>query len=1097
MASLVLGAVGAYFGGQWGYMIGSALGGYIDTVNTKLPGQQGPRLGDLKVQSSQYGNPVPHIYGTMRVAGNVIWAMDIVETAHDQTQGGKGGQPQQTTTSYTYSQSFAVSLCDGPIMGIRKIWANGKLIYNMGADATPATIIASGGIAIVNPNAPFAAAAAGQTGTASVNFRVYTGTETQTADSLIEAHVGAGNTPAYRGTAYVVFENLQLGDYGNRMPNLEFEVVQSGTLSAIVSDVASIAATNATDVVVNGHYAYVLNYSIYADIYIYDIADPTNMRLVNTFRAYPSGNSGSNSLAIVGGFLYVLMTHTADQILVLDISDPASPSNVTALSLGSYYYPGSIAVNGSTAYVVDRILNVWHVIDVSSPVNPRRVSTTAKTNIQFFTPVPGRDIAIMGYSAGVGLDAYDTSNPQYPTLVANLAVGSVASMEAATNTLYCADGTTGNLRVYDITTITSISLLSTTSEGFTSPSLRLTGNSLLIFPSSASHQVKAYDVTNPSAPSLLVTSAATYFTQEGLVLHGGYLFSTDVLNNLFRSWFFARDIITPADVSLDSVVSNLCTRASLTAGQIDVTGLAADTISGYFTQRSTARSQIEPLMQSYYFDAVESDGKVKFVKRGGSSVAAIAEDDLAAHVYGSNVPDNLTIDRRQELELPAEVNVQYLDVDAAHLVNSQRSQRLITDSQNKLSINFAISMTASKAKQVSDVLMYDSWTARTAFTMANSWKYSYLEPTDVVTITKGSHTYTARITDEDAASGVFSRGAVTEDSAIYTQTANAASQMPPTTTVAGIPFIDLVLMDIPLLRDQDDGVGFYAAACSFSGGWTGAQAYKSTDGGLTWNTSGRAFLSEATVGYATTVLGDFSSGNFFDELNSVTVRMVHGALASDTELNVLNGANACLVGSEVMQFKNAALVAANTYTLTGLLRGRRGTEWAMSTHVANDRFVLLTPLTTYLMDSSSAEYNLAREYKGVAFGGFLDDASVVNFTNTAVAQECYSPAQLGGGRNAANDVTLNWVRRTRLGGAWNDYADVPLGETSEAYVVEIYSSGTYATLKRTISGLTSPTTVYTAAQQTADGLTPGNPVYFIAYQVSALVGAGYGARGVV
>jgi len=300
------------------------------------------------------------------------------------------------------------------------------------------------------------------------------------------------------------------------------------------------------------------------------------------------------------------------------------------------------------------------------------------------------------------------------------------------------------------------------------------------------------------------------------------------------------------------------------------------------------------------------------------------------------------------------------------------------------------------------------------------------------------------------------------------------------------------------MRDQDDGIGFYAAACRYSGTWPGAQTYKSNDGGGSYNSFGRAILNEATIGSALTALGNFYGGNIFDELNTVTVALINGTLSSSTELGVLNGSNVLLLGSEVMQFKIATLVSTGVYTLSGLLRGRQGTDWAMSTHRVGDRAVLLSSTATYLFDSNSSEYNLARKYKAVGFGGFLADATAINFTNTGVAQECYSPVQLGGGRNTAtNDVTLNWIRRTRIGGAWNNYSDVPLGEASEAYVVEIYSSSTYATLKRTISGLTSPTTTYTAAQQTADGLTPGNTVYFIVYQVSATVGNGYGARGAV
>jgi hypothetical protein len=86
---------------------------------------------------------------------------------------------------------------------------------------------------------------------------------------------------------------------------------------------------------------------------------------------------------------------------------------------------------------------------------------------------------------------------------------------------------------------------------------------------------------------------------------------------------------------------------------------------------------------------------------------------------------------------------------------------------------------------------------------------------------------------------------------------------------------------------------------------------------------------------------------------------------------VLNGANLAVLGSEVIQFKSATLVATNTYALTGLLRGRRGTEWAIGTHAAGDRFVLASTATWRRADSAAGEIGLARTHKAPPFGTLL------------------------------------------------------------------------------------------------------------------------------
>ncbi len=191
MATLILGTVGRVLGGPIGGIVGTLLGSTIDRGIFGTTTRDGPRLADLAVQSAAYGQPLLRVYGRMRVAGNLIWTAGIKETM--QRSGGKTGT---ATNNYTYSSSFAVIVAARPIDHIERIWADGKLLR--AADGTfnfPATI------------------------------RTYTGDEAQAVDPLIAAAEGADLAPAYRGRAMIVFEDLPLADYGNRIPNLTFEVV--------------------------------------------------------------------------------------------------------------------------------------------------------------------------------------------------------------------------------------------------------------------------------------------------------------------------------------------------------------------------------------------------------------------------------------------------------------------------------------------------------------------------------------------------------------------------------------------------------------------------------------------------------------------------------------------------------------------------------------------------------------------------------------------------------------------------------------------------------------------------------------------------------
>jgi hypothetical protein len=219
MATLALSVVGGLVGGALGGPVGAAFGRGLGALAgaaidaslfaPKPPGIEGPRLSDLSVTTSAYGQPIPLAWGQrVRLGGNVIWATPLQETATRRKSGGKGGAGKQSSTTYSYSTSFAIVFCEGPITGITRIWGDGKLLYD--STATP----------------PCARAGA---------VRIHLGTETQLADSRIAAEVGAADCPAYRGLAYAVFEDLQLADFGNRIPQITAEL-------ALASPAVSIAA---------------------------------------------------------------------------------------------------------------------------------------------------------------------------------------------------------------------------------------------------------------------------------------------------------------------------------------------------------------------------------------------------------------------------------------------------------------------------------------------------------------------------------------------------------------------------------------------------------------------------------------------------------------------------------------------------------------------------------------------------------------------------------------------------------------------------------------------------------------------------------------
>ncbi|MBC2778305.1 phage tail protein [Parasphingopyxis marina] len=226
MATLVLNVVGTKLFGPIGGAIGAIIGQTIDAEIFKPKGRQGPRLNDLRLQTSSYGTPLPKIFGTMRVAGTVVWATDLQEDRNK--EGGGKGRP--STTTYSYSASFAVALSARPVSAVHRIWADGKLLRGAAGDLKT-----------------------------EADFRFYPGDEGQDVDPLIASAEGMNGTPAYRGLALAVFENMQLADFGNRIPSLTFEAeAEPGavSLATIVGELSAGEASAETSATLTGYAAH-------------------------------------------------------------------------------------------------------------------------------------------------------------------------------------------------------------------------------------------------------------------------------------------------------------------------------------------------------------------------------------------------------------------------------------------------------------------------------------------------------------------------------------------------------------------------------------------------------------------------------------------------------------------------------------------------------------------------------------------------------------------------------------------------------------------------------------------------------------------------
>jgi hypothetical protein len=724
--------VGGPTGAMYGFSLGSAAGGLL--MPGQLPHVEGPRLSDLRAQSSEYGRPIPIVYGTVGLQGNVIWASDLVEVKTDTTTGGKGG-PTQTTTNYTYFGNFAVAICDGPIDQVLRIWAGPekRLIYD--------SFNLEGG-----------------------QVRIYRGTEDQLPDPMIEQYLGVGNVPAYRGTCYAVFENLPLANDGNRIPFLTFEVTTGGKTCG-------------------DNYTVIDGYKLY---------DPPPLHVSTYTGSHAYGRAAQDT---TDNMLYYLRVQGTT--LYLDKTDPVNKVFGASLAIGdtTTYSSPTMALNtvertvailggsGVNWAMVD--LNTFTVTSTGTFANPKAdviVSNGAYAYLNMYNVGDADDWGRTGAVFGGYLIDCDG------------VVAAVSTTQPLTLNGAQVPGVQKQFDVFDPVARRLISLSDSCYYDFGTGTLVTTTTA---FPGGGNAVYDPYVrriFCNSSTDILMINPeeiTPASIPVECIILSGSLLYSsdpTDVVNLHFSPMIVP--VRTPSNylafvdgipggsglgdvllfqvgtggggMPLWKIVSDLSDRSGMSS--YDVSELT-DIVDGYLiAKQCDVRSAIDALRPAYYFDAVESQGIVKFVKRGGTTVTVIADEDLAATDSTGQAEDPLVTVRKQEVELPRTINVNYMLAATDYEAATKTAKRLVGFSLDETTLEMPLVLSDTKAQEIADVNLHTAWAGRLTYTFSAPRKYSQLEPTDLVLV-KGNLMRLTKVTATPT--GVLKCEAISDDSSYY------------------------------------------------------------------------------------------------------------------------------------------------------------------------------------------------------------------------------------------------------------------------------------------------------------------------------------------
>ena len=1079
--------------------IGPAFGALLGSLAGQLlfpptqPNINGPRLNDITQTNSTVGAPIPRGWGTFPASGNIIAQTDLREVIVTEEVGGKG-QPSQTTSTPTYYQDFAIGLNDGLIGGVRRIWANGKIIYDRAPQRSGES------------DTDFSARIA-ESSKLENSFTLYLGTETQDPDPTLEAFYGVGNISAFRGLAYIVFENWQnKPEDGNRMPSTwKFELYSSGASDANTDTQYSnevlypwITSNDPRDP--RGTYLYaddngsagITDRSSFADA----IADVGN-RTGYTYLA--------NAIACAFGFRlgapvpYIDGAEADEGVYAWVHVNREEPTQAYGLvndgsSIGNGYHLACGAVNALGLGLGEKFWWVGRGTSFPDPIHGAYDSPGLYLVQCGSVPAasPGWSVQQNGCTfigctpataqVSAYLDAYIriTRAPQAPQNPCVLA-GAVTLPEFPG---YCVvDGALEKNEAWILDNSTTYKVLKkyATSGGVVTQYPLNPARPL----GHADYNSEAFWTEAYEAAVALgdVPAGQVYGVDYPQTQAFGYKRSLD------------RSTITTNTVDLADVVTDIFEEAGFTADQLDVTDLVGTPVIGYVRTRvMQARAAIDPLRQAFWFDGFESAPGVKFKKRGGPVVRTFEREELGCAIQGTENPSRITTNKQQDQDLPRSVRVHYLSQARDYELGEQISPvRVDTDAVNDTDIELAVVMTDDQGLQVAQVLWADAWASRWNHTIVVDAENQDLEPTDCVAVPVDGEVLRTRIVSTvDTVPSLRKLEIVRDDNAAWTSYA-VASEVPYVPQQLGfISPVEPIFLDLPPLRDADDDAGFYVALRPLiSDAFKSAALYRSVDSEASFTQDG-LFGNSAPVGRVVAPLGDGPT-DIFDEAGELVVVMQNGTLSSRTREAVIGGANAAAVGVhgrwEIIQFRTVEDLGGNVFKLTGLLRGRRGTEHNIGTGLEDDRFVVVSDVGVVRVAMEIARRGAELQYRAVATGASLANAQTYPFTGDCEALKPFSPVNVNAVRGedgVAIDIT--WTRRNRIGQEGQS-GDIPMSEATESYEVEILARADDALLH--LYTVTTNAATYSAADQLADLGDDSLAFYVKVYQISATVGRGY------
>lgn len=946
----IVGAVvGAFFGApQLGFAIGSIVGNLVDPVIN-----QGPKMGELPVQTSQEGSPRALIYGTSTCTGYILCFGPPLKTTEIQT--GEKGAPK-TEVEVVY-RNYAIAICEGPIGGILRVWENDKLVY----DVRPQSIMLEASAAWLE------------------NKVLYLGDEEQLPDIFLQLNVsGVGITPAYRGTAYMVFGLEDLTDTQGAIKQYRWEVAGTTQVEEILSPL-----------IVN------------------DWTTPGR----------PEHEDGETSFTIIGGTEFDDFDVGAEAASAEAVASGTASALESTLYLGYFSslvakpsgFDGGATLSGDpetlTYLLGPTAVDRWSDLGKVSPF------VCANLGDEGVEPGDGQLVAMWDASWGTDAPVTWTVLSQLYAFGTSPGTGPYSTYWNNCNN-YPVEG--GGLPGASGTRALPLVAKRVPSPpvGYT----KIVGTAKQLcaveYRDGALYQNALGPVLLPDDPDY---DNADFWedARDAAVLAG--IMESDVTYPVEVDAYASGDsTVAGLPVELGIIVADLHGRARIPSADYDVSELT-DLVKGLtLTGEYTAADAINTLRSCYFFDKAEPGDKLYYPKRGKAVVETLTFDDLV------DVPD---LSKREQLsEVPKKLHLHSLDPTAGYAPVKATYERSSVDvkavAESTISVPVVLNVD-ERQQMVHKMFKVMSADAQGEIKLSIPDKFIRLIPSDCIGLSLRGQLLRLRYDDGELQEGVMGMTLRRDRQSAYTSNLTGIPipepMAPPSTIVGETVF---AVMDMSARQDSEDDLHILVAGTGASDGWPGWALQRSLDGGANYTTVA-TYNSAAIVGILADDVPD-ADDNVTDTTNVVRVELIRQTesqtLESLTEAQFLSESGAfCLENDdgtwEVMQYLDAVQDSNGIFELSTLHRGRLNS--GSSAHSTGAKFVLLQTAEHVVMESAWIGQSI--KWRGVSLGGAVEGANTVTATYVGRSQTEWPVASLLLARDGSDIVTGSWAPRFRFG----------------------------------------------------------------------------------